>query len=316
MPRILLVKTTSLGDIVHNLPVASDIASALPGAEIDWVVEESMAKLPALHAFVAHPIPVAIRRWRRSFWQPETRREISAFLERLRAFRYDAIIDTQGLVKSALITRAARGPRYGFSWRASREPLFPFYNRTFNVPWNIHAVERNRMLAARALDYETPANLDYGLRVDADTSSPVTGASYVVLLHGTSASKKLWPEERWIELGRAMAGQGLPSVLPWGSEEEERRSRRLAAAIEDSIVPRRMPIEALASLLARARYAIGVDTGLTHLAGALDVPSVGIYVATDPQNTGLHCARAVNVGGRGKMPAIAEVLQALQALSA
>jgi heptosyltransferase-1 len=315
MPRILLVKTSSLGDIVHNLPVASDIARALPGAEIDWVVEESMAKLPALHVSVSRVIPVAIRRWRRGVFQTGTWHEIRDFYETLRATRYDAVIDTQGLFKSALIARSARGRRYGFSWRASREPLSIFYDRTFDVPWTIHAVERNRMLAARALGYEQPATLDFGLRADPAVRTTI-GGDYAIFLHATSARRKLWPEDRWIELGRVMRERGVRSVLPWGSEAEKLRSRRLAEKIEGAIVPERMRIEELASLLAGARCAVGVDTGLTHLAGALRVPTVGIYVATDPSRTGLWCERGVHLGGRRAMPEVREVLEALRTLGA
>jgi heptosyltransferase-1 len=315
MPRILLVKTSSLGDIVHNLPVASDIARAFPGAEIDWVVEESMAKLPALHVSVSRAIPVAIRRWRRGVFNPGTWREMRDFGEMLRATPYDAVIDTQGLLKSALIARTARGRRYGFSWRASREPLSVFYDRTFDVPWTIHAVERNRVLAARALAYEPPATIDFGLRTDPALRMRIDG-EYATLLHATSARRKLWPEERWIELGRALLECGVRSVLPWGSEAERVRSRRLAGRIEGAIVPGRMRIEELASLLAGARCAVGVDTGLTHLAGALRVPTIGIYVATEAARTGLHCERGVNLGGRGAMPDVPEVLEALRRLGA
>ena len=315
MPRILLVKTSSLGDIVHNLPVASDIARALPGAEIDWVVEESMAKLPALHVSVSRVIPVAIRRWRRGVFKARTWREIRGFSEALHATRYDAVIDTQGLFKSALIARSARGRRYGFSWRASREPLSVFYDRTFDVPWSIHAVERNRMLAARALGYEQPATLDFGLRAD-PALHPTIDGHYAIFLHATSARRKLWPEEHWIELGRVMLERGVRTVLPWGSEAEKLRSVRLAEKIEGAIVPERMRIEELASLLAGARCAVGVDTGLAHLAGALRVPTVGIYVATDPARTGLRCERGLNLGGRRAMPEVREVLEALRTLGA
>jgi heptosyltransferase-1 len=314
MPRILLVKTSSLGDVVHNLPVASDIAAAQPGVEIDWVVEESMAALPALHGAVERSIPVAIRRWRRTPWKSSTWREVKAFVEALRTARYDAIIDTQGLLKSALISRAARGVRYGFGWRASREPLFAFYDRTFHVPRAIHAVERNRILAANALGYDRPATIDYQIRTDRSGPSGPAG-DYATLLHATSARSKLWPEERWIELGQWLADGGTRSVLPWGTEEEHARSERLAAAIPGAMVAGRMPLRELASWLSGARYAIGVDTGLTHLAGALGVPTVGIYIATDPARTGLHgCARAANVGGPRQMPAVHEVFQRLRSL--
>jgi heptosyltransferase-1 len=315
MPRILLVKTSSLGDIVHNLPVASDIALALPGAQIDWVVEESMSAVAALHVCVQRVIPVAVRRWRRTPCSSNTLREIGAFLEDLRSARYDAIIDTQGLFKSALIARAARGRRYGFGWRTSREPLFAFYNHTFDVSRDLHAVERNRILAARALAYERPPHVEYRIRSERREFPLLTG-EYAALLHATSAGSKLWPEDYWIDLGRIFDKQGVRSVLPWGSEEERARSARLADSIPGAVVPQRMGLRDIASLLAGARCAIGVDTGLTHLAGALGIATVGIYVATDPKKTGLHgCARATNLGGPAQIPGVDQVLQALRTLA-
>lgn len=315
MQRLLLVKTSSLGDVVHNLPVASDIASAFPGAAIDWVVEESIAALPALHASVRQTIPVAVRRWRKSAWRRGTWREIGSFIERLRAERYDAVIDSQGLFKSALITRAARGRRYGLGWRASREPLFPFYNHTFHVPRSVHAVDRNRRLAANALGYRESSKIEYGIEAPV-SESMISGAEYAVLLHATSARSKLWREEHWLELGRTLIEDGVRSVLPWGSETEHARSDALAKGIPEALVPPRMGVREIASVLAAARYVIGVDTGLTHLAGALGVPTVGVYVATDPSRTGLRgCARAVNLGGKAQQPRAPDVLLALRHLS-
>jgi heptosyltransferase-1 len=315
MQRILLVKTSSLGDVVHNLPVASDIAAAFPGAAIDWVVEESIAALPALHASVRHTIPVAVRRWRKRAWTRDTWREIGSFVERLRAERYDAVIDSQGLFKSAFITRAARGPRYGLDWRASREPLFPFYNHTFHVPRSVHAVDRNRRLAANALGYRESTTIEYGIEAPMSEST-LFGAQYAVLLHATSARSKLWPQEHWSELGRALLEYGVRSVLPWGSETERVRSHAVAKNIPQALVPPPMGVREIASLLGAARYVIGVDTGLTHLAGAFGVPTVGVYVATDPSRTGLRgCARAVNLGGKAQQPRPEDVLQALRHLS-
>src|SRR5688500_9903662 len=147
MPRVLLVKTSSLGDVVHNLPVVSDIAAAIPGAEIDWVVEDTFAAVPKLHPDVRRVLPVSLRGWRRRWWQRETWREIACFGRALRRERYDAVLDTQGLLKSALVTRAAHGTRYGLDWRSSREPLFAFYDRTLSIPRAQPAIERNRQLA-------------------------------------------------------------------------------------------------------------------------------------------------------------------------
>ena len=316
MLRILLVKTSSLGDVVHNLPVASDVAAAFPGAEIDWVVEESFSALPALHASVDRVISVALRRWRARLTHSSTWREIRAFSRELRVSRYDAVIDTQGLFKSAIIARAADGRRFGLGWRASREPLFPFYDRTIDVPRALHAVERNRSLAAQALGYAPPHRVDYAIRAPESTRSWFDGVPYAVLMHATSARAKLWPEEHWIELGTALAEEGLCCVLPWGSDEERVRSERLSASIPRALTPPRMTLAQVVSLLGGARCGIGVDTGLTHLCGALGVPTVGLYVSTDPAATGLHgCPRAINVGRNGFSPASDDVLQALRQLS-
>jgi len=317
MKKILLVKTSSMGDVVHNLPVASDICSRLPGAEIDWVVEEPLAVLPRLHAAVRQIIPVAIRRWRKTLWQRETRDEIRHFLRVLRESRYDAVIDTQGLLKSALIARAAQGMRYGLDWSSAREPLGLLYDRTFSVPWTLHAVERNRLLAAQALGYALPATVDYGIRAATAEFSWLPAARYAVLLHATSAGRKLWQEANWMEIGRHFMKQGVVCVLPWGSAAERGRSESLASAIPGAIVPPLLQLNDAAALLAGARAVIGLDTGLSHLAAALGTPTVGIYCATDPGATGIYaCPRAVNLGGTGKPPAVGEVVSALERLTA
>jgi heptosyltransferase-1 len=313
MPRVLLVKTSSLGDVVHNLPVASDLVSAVPGVAIDWVVEEAFESIPALHPGVAEVIPVSVRRWRSAPWRSATWRQTRAFAERLRSVSYDAVIDTQGLLKSAIVARCARGRRFGLDWNSSREPLFLFYDRTIRVPREQHAVERNRSLAAQALGYAAPARIDYGIAA----ALSARAGNYAVLVHGTSAASKLWPEGRWIALGEALANEGLTSVLPWGNDEEKRRADRLAEAIPRAQVPDRVPLAEVASLLAGAHSVVGLDTGLTHLAGALGVRTVGIYTATDPGATGLFgCARAVNVGRPGFSAGADDVLQALKRLPA
>lgn len=316
MKSILLVKTSSLGDVVHNLPVVGDIRSAYSHAGIDWVVEEAFAAIPCMHPAVRAVIPVAVRRWRSQWWRRHARDEIRAFLRRLRASTYDAVIDTQGLLKSALITGAARGARYGLDWRSAREPLRPFYDKTFNVPWTLHAVERNRSLAAQALDYAVPSRVDYGIHGSAAEFPWLPRQRYVVLLHATSAERKLWPEADWVGLGRYFLERGACSVLPWGNAVERGRSARLAAQLRGAVVPPAMRLDEVAALLAGAHAVIGVDTGLTHLAAALGVPTVGIYCATDPAATGIYrCLRAVNTGGRDGAPATGAVISALQQLA-
>ena len=315
MPKLLLVKTSSLGDVVHTLPVASDVRAVLPDAEIAWVVEDTLAAIPRLHPAVARVIPVAIRRWRSALWRREIRDEVRRFRDTLRDTEYDAVIDSQGLLKSAFIARAARGSRYGLDWKSAREPLAIFYDRTFSVPWGEHAVERNRRLAAHALGYAIPARVDYGIRAEPGRFAWLPPEHYAVLLHATSASEKLWPEASWRTLGERLHKRGMRCVLPWGSDPERERSERLAAGILDAVVPPALPLAEAAPLLAGARAVIGVDTGLTHLAAALGRPTVGIYFATDPAATGLYgSARAANTGTVGRLPSADDVLSALDRL--
>jgi heptosyltransferase-1 len=316
MPRILLVKTSSLGDVVHNLPVVSDIRKALPGTEIDWVVEETFSAIPRLHPAVAHVLPVSIRRWRSSLFDARAREEAGAFARKLQEREYDAVIDTQGLIKSALVAWRARGFRHGLDFASSREPLALFYNRTYSVPWTLHAVERNRSLAAQALGYAVPLGVDYGIQVAAGRFVWLPIEPYAVLLHATSASEKLWPGERWIELATRLGERGMRCVLPWGSTPERLRAEEIARPVAGAVVAPSLFLGDLTTVLAGARAAVGVDTGLTHLAAALKVPTVGIYRATDPAATGLHgCARAVNLGGIGAMPSTSEVLDALERIT-
>lgn len=314
--RVLLVKTSSMGDVIHSLPVATDLARAHPGCRIDWVVEEGFAAIPRLHPAVSRVIPVALRRWRRRPLAPATWSELSRLRAILRKGSYDKIIDTQGLVKSALIARMARGRRCGFDRGSAREPLAAaLYDERYPVERDLHAVERNRRLAARCAGYLLAGPADYGIQAPARTLSWLPASRYAVLLHATSREEKLWPEERWVALGCRLAERSVECVLPWGSEPERERAQRLAAAIPGGSTAPRLELEDLAALIARAWAVVGVDTGLTHLAAALDRPVVGIYCATDPGLTGVYAgSRALNVGGAGRPPPVAEVLDALWAL--
>lgn len=315
MPHILFVKTSSLGDVVHHCPAASDAARQMPGATIDWVVEEAFAGVAAMHRSVRRVIPVALRRWRGSLWRASTWREFGAFRRTLGAERYDFVIDSQGLIKSALLARLARGERHGLDSQSAREPLAArLYDRRHAVPRSLHAVERNRRLTAAALGYALEGECDYGLSVEGEAELAPQGP-YAVLLTMTSRADKLWPEARWTELARALAARGVRAVLPWGSAAERARCERLAGTVEGARVPGRMDIAQLARLMRGARGVVGVDTGLSHLAAALGVPAVGLYCGSAPALTGLYgSARARNLGAPGRPPAPAEVLDALEAL--
>jgi heptosyltransferase-1 len=302
--------------VLHNLPVVTDIRKYLPDARIDWVVEENFAALPALHSAVQRVIPVAMRRWRKSWWG--SRSEIRSVCRELRDRHYDLALDTQGLLKSALITHCTHTERCGYAWDSAREPLASqFYDRTFSVAKDQHAVERNRQLAAAALGYTAAGTPDYGIRTP-DVALPwLPNNPYVVLLHATSRDDKLWDEQNWIALGKHLHRSGLFVVLPWGNEPERTRAERLRAAIPGAICTPRLNLNEAAALLGKARAVVGVDTGLSHLAAALDVPTIGIFTATDPGLTGLYAgARAVNLGGKFAPPSVDAVIVKLTELGA
>ncbi len=311
MSKLLIVKTSSLGDVIHALPVLSDLVGARPDLQVGWLVEEAFTCLPGLHPAGVQVIPVALRRWRRQWRAPATRLEWQAMRAALATFAADQVLDLQGLVKSAVLSCASPGERLGYRWASAREPLASlFYHRCFAVSRQQHAVQRNRALAAAALGYTLPEACRYGLRQEGSQS-------VALLLHATSRDDKLWPVASWQALGRALAAQGLACRLPAGNAVEAARAMAIAAAIPDAQVLPPGPLAALLPVFASARLAVGVDTGLTHLAAAYGMPVVAVYTATRPAATGVFgSACAANLGGPGQVPAVAEVLARLQQLQA
>ena len=308
--RILLVKTSSLGDVIHNLPVVSDLRHSFPAARIDWCVEESFADIPRLHPDVSEVIPVAVRRWRKALGRHATWREIGEFRARIGQTAYDAVLDTQGLIKSGLITWLAKGLHYGYAAEVAREPLAArFYDQTFVIPPNVHAVERNRWLAAAAFDTPVDLPLNYGL-VTPNVDTPwLSRPRHAVLLTATSRDDKLWDEGNWILVAQALIKRDLTPVFPSGSAIERLRAERIAAAVHGAIVAPRLTLRELAALIGRAALAIGVDTGLAHLATALRVPTIALYITTDSALTGVYgTGHFRNLGAPGRPPTVAEVL--------
>lgn len=307
--RILLIKTSSLGDVIHNLPVVTDLRAQFPDAAIDWVVEEGFADIVGMHPGVRRAIPVALRRWRKSLFSPATWREMRDFRAGLRAEDHDLVIDTQGLLKSALIARSARGRRCGYAAASAREPQAArFYDTVFEVPKNLHAVERNRHLAALAAGYTAAPIANYGI---AAAPAPTPVGPSAILLTATSRDDKLWPEEHWIRVGRALHQRGLTCLLPSGSADERARAERLAQAIPAAVALAPLSLAELAAHIAAARIVIGVDTGLVHLAAALGRPVLALFCASDPALTGVYATTpAINLGARGRPPAAEDVLTA------
>lgn len=291
--RVLIVKMSSMGDVIHTLPALSDARRLRPEIRFDWVVEESFAEIPAWHPAVDRVIPVAIRRWRGSLLRMWRSGEFREFLQSLRAQRYDLIIDAQGLVKSGLVSRLARGLSVGLSTGTIREPLATlFYNRRVSVPRQMHAVERVRDLFARSLNYnQDPRLVDYGLCLPSGRpgeTTPAVDSPALVFLHSTTWHNKHWPEFLWRDLIRRATDAGYRVLLPWGDEAGFRRAERLAGTADCVTVLPRMSLTGLARILGQASGVVAVDTGLAHLAAALDVPAVVLYGPTDPALAGTY----------------------------
>ncbi len=285
--KVLLIKTSSLGDVLHTLPALTDAFKARPDIRFDWVVEESLVDIPGWHPAVDRTIAFANRRWRREPWAMfgGGRR----LWRELRGRHYDLVLDAQGLIKSAMLSVIARGSRYGLARDSAREPLATWvYHHRIRIDRHQHAIDRLRQLFAAALCYPPPeSDVDYGISHDrlGPASYPVSG-NYVLFLHGTTWPSKHWPEPYWRELIRLANGDDFMVLLPSGNAMEKARAERLAT---DNTLAQPLPaldLSELASLLVNAAGVVAVDTGLGHLAAAVAAPCVSIYGATDPRRTG------------------------------
>ncbi|WP_020559099.1 lipopolysaccharide heptosyltransferase I [Thiofilum flexile] len=287
--KLLIVKTSSLGDVVHMLPALTDIHTQHPDWQIDWVVEENFAEIPRWHPAIHQVFPVAIRRWRKSLFHKDTRQEISTFKQELASTPYDVILDAQGLIKSALISYWAKGKRVGFDFAYAREPLASLaYQQRLAISKNEHAIKRNRLLTAGSLDYSiSNMPLDYGLQLPASTPP---AEHYLLALHGTSRPDKEWPLAQWQTLFQSLATKGLKVYLPWGNQREFERANALAQQFEHVRVLPKSTLTELAHYLVGAVGVIGMDTGLMHLAAALGKSGVALYPTTYPELTGVLCA--------------------------
>lgn len=321
--RILIIKTTSLGDVVHNLPIIADIKKHFPKALIDWVVEESFVEILAMHSGINKIIPVAIRRWRKSLFSKKTWLELFAFKRLIQSQQYDFVIDTQGLLKSGLITYLSNSlNKCGYDQSSAREPIAShFYHDRFTVSRDLHAVMRNRKLAALALGYAiNEASLNYGITVPSNHNISRTPTElptkFILALHGTSRDSKLWAIEHWVALGKQLQAQGFSLVLPWGSNAELQRAKQIASHLEQALVLPKMGIASLANIIQKSQVVIGVDTGLAHLAVALNKPVIGVYTDTNPVLTGLYAGAEQafeNLGNQHQKITAQDVLNQLKA---
>jgi heptosyltransferase-1 len=311
--RVLFVKLSSLGDVIHHFPAVSDLRAHRPDIGIDWAVEEAYAELVRLHPAVESAIAVSFRRLKASPLSASAWGMLSDTTRALRARSYDYIVDTQGLVKSAAAARLARGPVFGLDRSGARERAAArFYDVGIAVQKGLHAVERNRRLVGSVFGYVPTGAPDYGLGALPPPPEWAPHGDYVVALHASSRADKRWPAENWAALASRLAADGISMIYPGGSEREREDAARLAAASPAGMAAPPMSLTQAAALLAHARGVVGVDTGLTHLAVALGCTTVGLYVATEPGLTGLSGgAQAVNLGGPGRVPGVDDVVQVL-----
>jgi heptosyltransferase-1 len=321
--KILLVRVSSLGDVLHNLPMVADILRHHPDAQIDWVVEEGYVSLVRLNPHVRKVIPFALRRWRKGLRDRAVRAELRGFFRELRAEQYDYVFDTQGLIKTGIIMAAARvrpgGQKVGMA-NGTEDSGYEgasriFHGRSIPVAPRTHAVERGRQVAAKALGYALEAPPDFGLPPPDPTRRPawMPPGDYAVFFHGTARDAKKWAQENWIALGRRLAPMTI--LLPWGSPGEKEEAERLAAALPNaSVLPRLSMMDAV-ELARHAALAVGVDTGLTHIAAAFVRPTVEIYCDSPRWKTeGNWSPRIVNLGDTGHPPSSDDVVGAAQRL--
>ncbi|HBO37335.1 MAG TPA: lipopolysaccharide heptosyltransferase 1 [Pasteurellaceae bacterium] len=289
--KVCLVKTSSMGDVLHTLPALTDAQNALPDIQFDWVVEENFAEIPRWHSAVNQVIPVAIRRWRKHPFSSTTKHEWHAYRTILQAHRYDAVIDAQGLIKSAfLATRLAQGIKYGYDYKCAREPFASlFYDRKFYIDYQQHAVERIRRLFAQSLGYTLPASQgDYGIARHFIKQDP-NERDYIIFIHATTRADKHWLDTKWKKTAEKITDTlGVEIRLPWGNEKEKQRADRIANGIKKATVLPKLSLTELAHQIANANAVISLDTGLAHLSAALDKPNITLYGPTDPTLIGTY----------------------------
>jgi len=288
--RVLIVKVSSLGDVIHTLPAVTDAYRAKRGLRFDWVVEEAFAEIPSWHPAVDKVIPVAFRRWRKNLVKTWRSGEFGAFKSNLQKEYYDLIIDAQGLIKSGIISRMSRGLTVGMSNHTIREPMASlFYNVLYTVPWQQHAVERIRDLFSRTFNYTIDQKAcDYGIDLNKFRLLKAEPEKYLVFFHGTTWASKKWPDQYWQKLAMLAVADGYKVKLLWGNQEELERSKAIARAAVNVEILSQQSLTDVARLLGSCAGVVAVDTGLGHLAAALSVPVISLYGASNPVLTGAY----------------------------
>lgn len=346
--NILIVKLSSLGDVLHNLPIVWDLRAQYPQAQIDWVVEEAYVELlqplktTAEFRGIDHIIPLAFRRWKKNLKRGEFVRSIQefiAFKQDLQSTTYDLIIETQGLIKSALVARWANPQKMASIIGLANQTEFSgyepwaryFYTESVQVPFHCHAVDRSRWVTAAAMNQPVPqrdqspprfypaayveklvedARLGFAsTRIDLgfDVTRP-----YVLCFHATAGASKRWANEHWRSVAQYLSDQGMQVIFPWGNDQEKKVSEQLAKNISGALVPSSFSIAEAFGLIAGAQITIGVDTGLTHLSAILGRPTIELYCDSPRWKTEGYWSNSIsNLGDKASPPSVEEVLAIL-----
>jgi heptosyltransferase-1 len=285
--KVLIVKTSSMGDVIHTFPAIEDSRRNRLDISFDWCVEEAFSGIVALHPAIATIHAVAIRRWRKKLLDTGTWREVAGLRRALRECRYDLVIDAQGLLKSALVAKQAAAPIAGFDRVSVREPSAAlFYDRSYAVPRSLHAIERTRRLFGLALGYEPDLSVvESGIRPPAGGLTGIGGKT-AFLLHGTSREDKKWPTKDWIETARLLVEGGTTPVTTWSNDGEKAVAEAIARTVPQTVVIAKSPLAEIAAIIGHSTLIVGADTGLTHLASAFGLPTVAVFLATEPGLTG------------------------------
>jgi heptosyltransferase-1 len=291
--RVLIIKLTSMGDLMHALPALTDAAEAIPGIEFDWVVDEAFAEVPQWHPAVKNVITTSHRRWKKSTWQTLTGGELRAFYQELNASDYDVVVDMQNNLKSALVSALRRGPVMGLDKDSCREkPAHLAYKYPINVNPQQHAVDRMRQILSQALDYPLPDKAaDYAADFrryslpELDFELP---EKYLIFVQNASWLSKMWPVKHWQRLVLLAQEAGFSVLLPSGNDAEYKRAKQIALVDEAAHALPRMALNNMAALMHRAAGAVCSDTGLAHLAAVAGTPALTIYGSTDTALIGTY----------------------------
>lgn len=311
--KVLLVRLSSMGDLVHTLPAVEDLSCHCPEIELHWLCEAGFSDIARLHPFVKRVIPMSWRQWRKKLLQKQTWQEMKCLKATLSQENYDLVLDSQGLLKSSFFARWAKAPVVGFDENSIREKWAAyFYEKKYEVAKGKSAIWRNRALFSRVFNYQMPEKKQFGVRVPKDCAFENLPQSYRVALHATSRDSKLWPQKDWIALlNKLYQYDGLPVLLMWGNESERQRAMEIAKSVPQAQVCPKLSLLQAAYILSGAVSVVGVDTGLLHLANAVDRPLVGIYTDSNPYLVGVEAEWAENLGGIGIIPSDEEVFQSV-----